>query len=175
MTKICIRCGKEKDLELFYKHPKMGDGHLNKCIECCKEDARKNGKTERKRLYDRNRPNKAERVLKNKIRMQIMKLENPEKYKAQKNKAQQNYRKKHLEKYKAHTLFSEAMKSGKIIKPNFCWLCDKKCEPEAHHYDYSKPYDVIWLCSEFHHKVHKNTRLIREYWSKKENEKIKSN
>jgi len=34
MRKICRRCKKEKDLEEFYKHNKMKDGHLNICIEC---------------------------------------------------------------------------------------------------------------------------------------------
>ena len=168
MTKICIKCGLEKDLSMFYRHSQMADGHLNKCIECCKADSRINGKTERAKLYDRNRPNKTERAEKNKIRMQKMKIENPEKYYAQKNKAQRNFRKNHPEKYKAHLLFSQAMEEGKIIKSKFCWLCDKVCETEAHHYDYLKPYDVVWLCSECHHKVHKNLRLIRTYYKQKE-------
>lgn len=30
-----------KGLDLFYKHPAMGDGHLNYCIECKKIDSRK--------------------------------------------------------------------------------------------------------------------------------------
>ena len=100
---------------MFYRHSQMADGHLNKCIECCKAASRINGKTERAKLYDRNRPNKTERTEKNKIRMQKMKIENPEKYYAQKNKAQRNFRKNHPEKYKAHLLFSQAMEEGKFL------------------------------------------------------------
>jgi len=37
--KKCIRCGIDKELNDFYAHPKMRDGHLNKCKECCKEVA----------------------------------------------------------------------------------------------------------------------------------------
>ena len=37
--KKCIRCGIDKELNDFYVHPKMRDGHLNKCKECCKEVA----------------------------------------------------------------------------------------------------------------------------------------
>jgi hypothetical protein len=38
--KPCIRCGAVKPLDAFYTHPMMGDGHLNKCKECCKVQAR---------------------------------------------------------------------------------------------------------------------------------------
>jgi hypothetical protein len=40
-TKICFRCGKEKPLFDFYKHGQMADGHLNKCKDCTREDAKK--------------------------------------------------------------------------------------------------------------------------------------
>lgn len=39
-TKICFKCGVNKPIDLFYKHPEMKDGHLNKCIECTKRDVR---------------------------------------------------------------------------------------------------------------------------------------
>ena len=37
-TKVCKKCGIEKPLTEFYKHPSMGDGYLGKCKDCTKDD-----------------------------------------------------------------------------------------------------------------------------------------
>lgn len=39
-VKNCIICGQEKPLDSYYKHPQMGDGHLNKCKDCTKEHSK---------------------------------------------------------------------------------------------------------------------------------------
>lgn len=38
--KKCFKCGVEKELTSFYKHKQMLDGHLNKCIDCTKNDVK---------------------------------------------------------------------------------------------------------------------------------------
>lgn len=57
MNKICFKCGVEKELEYFYKHPQMPDGHVNKCKECNKADVRKNyaDNIDDKHAYDKYR------------------------------------------------------------------------------------------------------------------------
>lgn len=39
-SKTCFKCKIEKPLYDYYKHPYMGDGHLNKCKECTKIDTK---------------------------------------------------------------------------------------------------------------------------------------
>lgn len=41
-TKVCFKCGVEKSIEEFYKHPQMLDGHLNKCKDCARKDVSRN-------------------------------------------------------------------------------------------------------------------------------------
>ena len=52
VMKKCIRCGIDKELNDFYAHPQMQDGHLNKCKECCKEVADIREKALRKNSED---------------------------------------------------------------------------------------------------------------------------
>lgn len=41
-TKVCFKCGRELPLSSFYKHSRMGDGHLNKCKDCTRKDVSEN-------------------------------------------------------------------------------------------------------------------------------------
>ena len=61
---------------------------------------------------------------------------------------------------KARSLVSLKVKSKKLYKPRYCMV--EGCYndfPDAHHNDYSKPLDVIWLCSK-HHKMYENGKKL---------------
>jgi len=58
---------------------------------------------------------------------------------------------KYPEKYKARLKVYYALKTHKIKKDKcFC----KNEKTEAHHPDYSKPLEVVWLCREHHYAIH---------------------
>ena len=60
---------------------------------------------------------------------------------------------RHPEKHRCHQRFEYAMRRGKIQRKP-CQTCGEQ-KSEAHHHDYTKPYDVIWLCREHHVHEHK--------------------
>lgn len=61
----------------------------------------------------------------------------------------------------AYNIFLASLKEGTLIRSNICeWSnlggCSEKIE--AHHSDYTKPCDILWLCTKHHkawHKEHK--------------------
>lgn len=57
---------------------------------------------------------------------------------------------------KGEILLRAALKASK--RPASCQLCGAKCTPEGHHHDYSKPFDVAWLCYACHIDHHKRMK-----------------
>lgn len=62
------------------------------------------------------------------------------------------WREKNPLKVAAHTIVNNAVRSGKITKLP-CSVCGKE-KAHAHHTDYYKPLDIVWLCSSCHRKHH---------------------
>jgi len=105
---------------------------LNKCKDCAKRDSREwYRETRPSRLaYERERNRSEERKLKA--------LE-----------TQRRMREKYPEKYRARTAVSNAIRDGKLLREP-CSGCGKTGRIHAHHDDYSKPLDVVWLCEMCH-------------------------
>ncbi len=65
------------------------------------------------------------------------------------------YRDRYKFKNMAHQAVYRAVKCGKLVKPKSCEKCGKKRYIQAHHEDYEKVLEVLWLCCICHNKIHK--------------------
>ena len=157
-TKVCFKCSKRKRLESFYRHPQMKDGSLNKCKSCAREDVRSNRRDRRDYYigYDRERyTHSPERRAACSAASKRSAERNPERRAA----ANEKYRRAHLDKVRAHSAVGRAVRSGKLRKPKRCSECGRSgLVLHAHHTDYTRPLDVIWLCAEDHNKLHRKER-----------------
>jgi hypothetical protein len=63
------------------------------------------------------------------------------------------WRRENPEAYKAQTAVGNAVRDGKLTR-GLCAMCGSKNNIHAHHRDYRKPLDVVWLCAACHHRIH---------------------
>ena len=135
-SKECFKCNAVKPLEEFYKHPKMLDGYVNKCKECNKNDvtANRNKNIEKIRAYDRERSKNPDRRQAN---LEI-------------NRA---WRAEDTRRSVAHSAVARAIRNGSLVRIP-CIKCGEQ-KSLAHHEDYDKPLDVMWLCQPCHKQRHK--------------------
>lgn len=152
--KTCFKCGEEKSLLLFYKHPRMKDGRLNKCIACAKSDVAKRywEKHDEIRAYEKTRANLPNRV---KARKEYSLTEAG---KAAHSRACARYAQRHPVKRAAQIKASNAIRDGRL-KREPCEVCGS-AKAQAHHDDYNKPLDVRWLCTTHHAEWHKSNEPI---------------
>ena len=138
--KACFKCQKTKPLDEFYAHPQMADGHLNKCKVCTRADSlrHREDNLDAYKTYDRMRAKKPHRV-----------------------EARREYSKTYKKKPErdpmkraARLALGNAVKAGKVVKPEICDVCSQPAPLHGHHDDYSKPLEVIWCCVPCHTAIH---------------------
>jgi hypothetical protein len=70
--------------------------------------------------------------------------------------AQAKWRSDNPEKVWAQRALRSAIKAG-LVRQQPCHVCGDP-DAEAHHHDYSKPADVVWLCRKHHKAAHRQLR-----------------
>ena len=67
----------------------------------------------------------------------------------------------------AHDILESAIKKGVVVRKTHCEKCgcvgefeDGRTKIQAHHSDYNKPIDVVWLCQKCHHEWHKENKAV---------------
>lgn len=129
---ICSRCHCEKPIEAFA----VGQTW---CRECYREYRRRPEVRERQRIQCRAR-----------YRL------NPQRYYEYARRWALNHRTE----YNAEHTLGYAIKTGKIVSQP-CEVCGDP-HADAHHDDYSKPYEVRWLCRRHHREAHAGVRQLEE-------------
>lgn len=141
--KPCKSCEKEKPDEDFYSGQK-------RCKECVKARVRDNYQKNKSHYqeYERKRANLPHRV---KARENYAKTD---KGKKSGNRAKKKWLDNNALKRAAHILVGNAVRDGKIEKPDKCSECFEIGPVDGHHDDYEKPMDVRWLCVKCHNNAH---------------------
>lgn len=70
--------------------------------------------------------------------------------------AQRAQRELEPEKHRAWEAVGRAVRTGRLARPDACERCGaNEFTPHAHHRDYAKPLNVVWLCPSCHKAEHK--------------------
>lgn len=143
--KVCFKCHHQKPLTEFYRHPRMADGHLNKCKTCTRVDVRINRvvRDEYYLAYDRSRASLHHR-------------------REDRRRRNARYRRMHPEREAAYRAVARALKSGRLEKAPACEGCTASCALHAHHQNYAEPLNVVWLCARCHAHHHRVRSLFGE-------------
>lgn len=129
-SKRCTKCHIEKPLSGFHIDRRKRDGHFSACKKCANE-ATVNCQKKNPRIPDARR--RGSRIYRTKLENRL--------------------------KIISRSLVNKALRKGLIEKSKACmWLYTEKspCNGriEAHHQDYSKPLEVMWLCKKHHEIIH---------------------
>lgn len=180
-SKKCFGCKRILLIENFWKSKFISDGRKSTCIECSKkymsEWRRINPermKELKKRDYIRNNEKYKTYREENRKRLReqcrVWYAENKERTDERSRawrEANRDYRREiekvrrmeFPEKIAAIKAVANAVRSGKLIKIDWCQLCGKaagKKKVEAHHGSYAKEHqlNVVWLCHLHHRQIH---------------------
>lgn len=154
--KKCRVCGQNKSLDDYYKHPKAKDGRDSKCKECAKAavKANRDKKAEYYKQYDAWRFQNDPRV-----RDRHRRYQSTSDGREAMLRARELWKNANPEKRAAHVILGNAVKYGRIEKPKCCSKCGEfypSRKIHAHHHDYTKPLDVVWMCLYCHVDEHKD-------------------
>lgn len=138
--RICRCCKQMLLLESFYRYKNGPSGRASRC-KACQRKLRRNQSEETRA-----------KVLKEQRKRRTANAEHD-------NARQREYRKRpgYATKSSARSALNQAVRNGTLERPTVCENCQREdIEIQAHHWDYSKPLDVHWLCTRCHGLRHRD-------------------
>lgn len=145
--KLCSHCKQVKPLSEFTieKRFKTGSGFGSWCKPC---QAKKSALYRATRLSKQHRREWAAGQ-RQKIRNDPSRLA-----KRREDDMARYHKKKATIGFRARLRVKYAVENRRLRRPDKCSRCGVPCYAEAHHPDYSKPLEVIWLCRLCHAEIH---------------------
>ena len=136
--KQCTKCKTVKPVSEFYPDKYTRSGLNCRCKDCVKAIARKGHYERPEHVKERKRIKEREAAAR-----------------ARNRQSTTAWRQNHPEKKRAHHLLNNAIRDGRMVRGD----CEKCGAPkaQAHHHDYSKPFDVHWLCRRCHGAEHRTS------------------
>lgn len=153
--RLCRACRVRKPRVEFYTHTN-GAPYLD-CKDCWRAYVKRNraARAEQYRQYDRARVDDPDR----KAARKAYRASLPSSYK---NAKAAEWIARNPEKRAAHVALNNAVRDGRVIKPTKCERCEAEGVVTAHHHDYSKKLDVVWLCRTCHGLEHRKPRTLEQ-------------
>jgi len=140
MKKACKTCEMILDVSEFYPHKLTKDGSRGDCKKCGKQKTKDYNNSPIGRIKDKARNKTLQR----------------KKWRTMFNKKMYH---KHIDKKRINKKFSRWFNiSGMKRAP--CQVCGIETQIDAHHPDYNKPFEVMWLCRSHHQKWHQGNKAI---------------
>lgn len=134
--KRCSRCGVVKRSFEFNRNGSRKDGLQSRCRPCQIEENRKHRLEHPEWNRERCRRFREAHAEEERERKRVWDKTNPEKRHARK-------------------AVERALKVGVLIRPSICGRCSSsEFGIHAHHEDYSRPLEVLWLCAPCHGQRH---------------------
>lgn len=144
--KTCKRCNVTKEDSEFYPR----DASCKECRLMLVHAYRKEH-LEQCRLYELSRKRAPHRVQARKVYAQT--------HAETVSRIKRAWAARNPRKRSAEAVVGNCIRDGKLIKQP-CVVCGTSENVDAHHEDYSRPYDVIWLCRKHHMEHHAVKREI---------------
>lgn len=160
---LCSKCNVEKDESCF--EFRIDTKKFRKtCKECrnqkfrekypdIKEKVQATHKKNREKNKEHYTRQSRDRYWKNRTELLDKARKRPNYGKSNPDSAKRWY-KNNKEKVLAHRFVKDAIGFGLLKPPINCQLCRNIDKLHAHHKDYSKPFDVLWLCPACHSWIH---------------------
>ena len=141
IRKECGGCGMSKPVSEFHNSSVNEDGKQNRCKVC-------------QRVYREKRKGEVKIVEREKktVDMVLYRREYHRTHREQMNRLKREWMERNKDRMRVKNATRYAIKVGKLVRAP-CVVCGEDLV-EAHHPDYSKPLEVVWLCHTHHLEVH---------------------